>query len=262
MVRLAYQQADWLVLREMDSYLDLGDVQRERVEGALEASLQRHRTEQLPAFAGAFADAAGRARTGLREEDLRWALEQGRILLTDTAALMLPTLAAALAELTPEQRRHLAERISEHNEEYVERNALDAPKDERLRRRAERAVEHIERWTGPLSDEQAALVRDARMAMPDLSADWLAYNQDRQAALMTLLERGASAGEVETLLRSWWLDRSGLPAALARKRDALAEARIRLLARLDTTLDSVQREHLVDRLEDLADDANALVREA
>ena len=262
MARLAYQQADWLLLREVDSYLDLGDVQRQRVEGALETSLHRHRTEHLPEFARAFAEAARRARAGLHEADLRWAFEQGQTLLTDTAALMLPTLAATLAELTPEQRRFLARRITEYNEDYAERHQLDAPQQQRMRERAERAVERIENWTGPLYDEQRALVREARMAMPDISGDWLDYSRGRQTELMALLNRGAPAAEVETLLRSWWLDRSALPAQLARKRNALLEGRIRLLARLDTTLDSVQREHLVNRLEDLADDADALVREA
>jgi hypothetical protein len=262
MPRLAYQQADWLLLREIDSYLDLQDAQRDRVEGALEASLQRHRTEYLPAFASAFAEAAQRARGGLREADLRWALDQGRRLLTDTVALMLPAISDTLADLTPEQRRHLARRMEERNQEYAQSNDLGAPEFERLRRRARRAVERIEQWTGPLTEEQQTLVRAARMDMPDMSDEWLAYGKDRQAGLMALLERGAPAREVEALLRAWWVDRDGLPPELARKRDTLIEARIRLLARLDATLDSAQRKHLVERLQDLADDATALVREA
>lgn len=262
MQRLAYQQADWLLLREMDSYLDLRDEQRESVALALETHLIRHRAEYLPEFAAAFSEAAVRARRGLDEEDWRWALQQGRALAIDTAELMLPTLATTLADLSPQQRRHLARRMAGGNDEYAERHALEATPQEQMRRTTERSVARIERWTGTLSAEQITIVHEANLAMPDLAADWLTYVRNRQQELLDLLGSGASASVIEDFLRGWWVRRDHLPPQLVRNRDRRIAARIKLLAHLDATLDSVQREYLVDRLQDLADDARSLVREA
>jgi hypothetical protein len=262
MPRLAYQQADWLLLREMDSYLDLRDEQREYVALALETHLIRHRAEYLPGFAAAFSEAAARARRGLAEEDWRWALQQSRVLLIGTAELMLPTLASTLADLSPEQRRHLAQRMAEGNDEYAESHALETAPREQMRRTTERSVARIERWTGTLSEEQITIVHETSRAMPDVAADWLSYVRGRQQDLLALLDSGAPAPEIEDFLRGWWVRRDNLPPQLAHKRDRRIAARIKLLAHLDATLDSVQREHLVDRLQDLADDARSLLREA
>jgi hypothetical protein len=262
MPRLAYQQADWLLLREMDSYLDLRDEQRESIALALETHLIRHRAEHLPEFAAAFSEAAARARRGLAEDDWRWALEQGRALAIGTAELMLPTLATTLADLSPQQRRHLARRMAEGNDEYAESHALEATPQEQVHRTNERSVERIERWTGALSGEQIAMVHEASRAMPEMDAQWLTYVRGRQHDLLSLLDSGAPAPVIEDFLRGWWIRRDELPPELARKREQRIAARIELIARLDATLDSVQREYLVDRLQDLADDARSLVREA
>lgn len=262
MPRLLYGQADWLLLREVDHYLELREEQREEVARALEAHLERHRAEQLPLAAEALAQAAERARRGLTHGDARWLVERVRSLARASVEPALPTLAAALADLTPRQRAHLARRMEERNRDYAERHALDASPAQRVRRRAERLVERIEYWTGPLDREQVALVHELRARMPDSSAAWLAYTRDRQQALLALAARGAPAARIEALLRGWWLRLDAMPAPLAAMRDRQVDALARLLVRLDATLDSTQREHLVGRLRSLSEDARHLAREA
>ena len=262
MTRMLYNQADWLLLEEMDSYLDLRDEQRERVAGALTASLQNHRVQQLPGLATALREAAVRARRGLTDEDAGWVLDTGDALMAATARELLPVLSSTLAELDAGQRKHLAARLDERNREYTESHWLDAPREERLAKRAEVTVDRVKDWIGPLSDQQVALVTRIRNAMPDSAGTWLAYNRERQQGLLRLLESGAGAQAVERYLYGWWVGREGLPqeAATLRREGTLAGLKS-LLLELDASLDSVQREYLVDRLEDLAEDATVLARE-
>ncbi len=259
--RLLYQNADWLVLRELDGYMDLHEAQRDWVAVALEERLERHRREELPVFARSFQDAAARARRGFQPADARWVMERGRELLADTVDGTLPLVARALSELDADQRRHLAERIAERNQDFRERHHLDRSREERFARRARRLVDRLEDWTGPLNEEQVALVHAIRNGMPDSAPAWLAYSEERQRALLALLERGGSAAEIEALLRGWWLRLEGLPPELAAKRDRQVAALEELIVRLDGTLDSVQRAHLVGKLEDLARDARSLATE-
>ena len=261
MPRLAYQQADWLLLREMDNYLALRDGQREHLERVLETQLSRHRSEQLPAIAQTLEEVGARAHRGMVEEDVRWSLLRGRELLESSAALLLPSVASTLADLDAEQREHLAEYLAEQINEYADRYADDLSHDEQLERATERTVGRIERWTGTLSEEQVALVHDANRSMPDVAADWISYTQSRRGELLGLLESGAKAPAIEELLRKRWLLHNAMPERLARIRSQRIEARIAMIARIDRSLDSMQREHFVSRLQDLAEDTRSLLRE-
>lgn len=256
--RLAYQQADWLVLREFDKYMDLRDEQREQIGIALKALLSRHRVEQLPQLAKTLEDAGSRARNGFAEADARWAFAQGLGLFNNFIELVLPTVASALTDLSPEQRRYLARRMRERNEENAEKFAVQAPHDEQVSRATKRSIERIEQWVGPLSEEQVALIDDANNAMSDYMANWIIYTHDRQLALLALLEQGASTQDVANFLRGWWVRRDAMPLKVAGQRDERITSRINLIVRIDQSLDSQQREHLLNRLEDLAQDARSL----
>lgn len=258
MQRLAYNNADWLLLQELDSYLDLTDGQQSRTEAALAVAHRRHRQSVLPEAADALADAAARVRRGLTEPDVREVMDTARTLLASTLAEVLPTVSAALSELSGEQRSHLEARLAKRNQDYAERHWLDLSRAERLERRAARTVSRIEEWTGPLSAEQSALVHTLRSEMPDNAADWLTHTRARQQALMTLIARGSPASAVERFLHDWWLFRDDLPAELSAVRERQTEGFVRLIARLAATLDSVQRSHLANRLDALARDAREL----
>ena len=260
--RLAYDQADWLLLREMDSYLDLREEQREQAAGLLAVSLRRHRSEQMPRFAAALREAAVRARRGLSAQDADWLMEHGRLLLVDTASELLPALAGTLAGLDAAQRAYLRERLAERNREWRDDHWLDRSREERFRLRAERAVERVERWTGPLSEEQVALVTQIRDAMPDSAAAWLDYTEAQQQRLLALLDEGAGAERIEAFLASWWLRFEDMSPEMARMRNQRLQGMQEMLVRLSESLDSVQRAHLVGRLESLAEDAGDLAREA
>lgn len=261
MPRLAYQQADWLLINEIDNYLDLRDGQREQLERVFETQLSRHRVEQLPAIAQALEEAHARAQRGLAAEDVRWSLLRGRELLESSAALLLPSVAATLADLDAEQREHLAGYLGEQIDEYAERYAGASSDDEQLERATQRTVRRIERWTGTLSEEQIALVHDVSRSMPDVVPHWISYTRSRRSELLALLESGAKAPVIEELLRKRWLLHNAMPERLAHIRTQRIEARIAMIARIDRSLDSMQREHLIDRLQDLAKDTRSLMRE-
>jgi len=262
MPRLAYNQADWLVLRELDSYLDLRDEQRERAAGVLEVHLSRHRREMLPGFARTFTEIAERTRRGLGDDDAHWIIEHSRALLAASAEDLLPDLAAVLADLDAKQRAHLRARLEERNREYREEHALDAPREERLEGAVARTVERIEFWTGPLSDEQLALVRELRSAMPDSAGAWLAYTEAQQQRLLALLDAGAPAADVDAFLRAWLLRQEGMPPLMAALREWRFAGLRAMLVRVTASLNSMQRERLLDRLEDLAEDASELATSA
>lgn len=261
MPKLLYGQADWLLMRQVNEYLDLDPAQAAQLAAAIAAGMQRHRVEELPAIAATLRGFAAHARSGLNHANVRDGIERARTLALRSAELGIAPLSATLAALTPAQRAHLARRFDVHNDRYRERHALHAPREQRLQRRAQRTVERIEDWTGPLEPEQVTLVHAIRDSMPDNAAQWLAYTQARQRELLAALDAGAPARDIERLLRASWLQQQDLPAVLAAHRAQQIDALVELLVRLHATLDSVQRAHLVGRLEDLARDADALARE-
>lgn len=259
--RLAYNQADWLLLNRLDAYLDLTDEQEDAASAMLQQAHLAHRRNQLPVLANALEDVSQRTRRGLGEDDAQWILVRGRALMTETLGPLLPGLAQTLASLSAEQRTYLAEQLDERNEAYVERNGLNLPREERLERRADRTVSQLEDWTGPLSEEQVALVHRIRNSMPDSAGAWLEYTRSQQQQLLNLLASNAGADRIEAHLRGWWLFESPVPPDLKQRRDMQMAALRQLLVELDASLDSQQRAHLVDRLDDLVSDARDLAQE-
>lgn len=256
--RLVYPRADWLILREIDNNINLRDEQHERLEKTLAILLERHRTEQLPRTATIIVQAAIKAQAGFTETDARWMLKNGRSLYDDLVRLLLPSIAVELADLDAEQRQYFAAHLNERNDDYTQTHALGEPSEARAERALERTLGRIEHWVGELSEEQIAMVRESQSKMPDTAVDWLVYTKNKQQGLLTLLDAKPSTQAVEGYLQSWWIDRTELSADLALRRNLRIEARIRFISRFDKTFDSVQREHLVDLLQDYAQDAEAL----
>jgi hypothetical protein len=263
MPRLLYSQADWLLMRHVNGYLDLDSAQSARLADAIASGLRRHRAEELPLIAETLRDFAASARSGLRPHLAHDGIARMRMLAMRSAELGIEPLSATLVGLDTRQRARMAERLERRNRDYHERHALDAPSQLRLERRTTQGIERIEYWTGPLTEPQIELIRAAFSAMPDSAAQWLAYTQARQDELLRLLQADAPAHEVAQLLRGSWLHNDDLPQALAHNRQRQLEAWVDLLVRLDATLNSTQRAHLVGRLEKLARDAEQLsAREA
>lgn len=240
-LELVYENADWLAARQIAAYLDLDRDQRQQVREALQAYRDVHRRERLPDLI-AWLESADPVLDAGDSQPVAMArlFDDGEALLREIAADLIPPAAEVLRSLTAGQRQHLAEQLASGRQEYAE---------ERMPERAERTIERIEGWTGLLGAGQREHLRRCDARLPDVTEDWLAWREQRDAELIALLEREPSQRAVEAFLADWWLNEAArgetLQAARLQSRRVWQECSTTLLA----TLTPAQRESLRDRMQ-------------
>lgn len=247
-ITLAYGSADLLLATYADDYLGLIEDQRERWGPRLRGVLDRHRRDELPYLAAFFDQALALSRAGFRAAETTCLVHGARTIYQRHARLVVELVTPLLVALTPSQIQSLKERFAR---ELAEDQAQTGISDWEWRRRARHYVKAIEKWTGPLSPDQVALVADISARMPDTRQAVLAYRTRKRDRLIALLESGADDQRLSGFLSAWLVDYSDLPPNLQEAGDALEQRLVELVTRVGQGLTREQHDHLGQRLSSL-----------
>jgi len=252
--RIAYNNADTVVLFMAGSYLDLDDAQAKELSARVALLHQWHRAKEMPVYAALLRSASQRAARGITAEDVAWGLSNVRARYRSLAAGAAEETAPVLATLGAPQLAALEHKFAEENEKYAKKYlALDD--DKRRRAQLDRTLKRIEDFTGDLTREQEVLVERFVLAHERHVVLRFEDRQRWQRDALALLGRHPEAHEIGERLAETF----NRPE-LRRSEEFLREDRRwdedlgRLLVDLDRTLSAKQRAHLVRRLEDYAED--------
>lgn len=257
-VKVAYNNADTLLLWRIKGYVDLQPPQSQ----ALQASVARvhawHRTQELPQVVALLHTAGASASDGLTRDEAYRLLDEARGRYDALADIVAREGAPVLASLTQQQRETLRRRLAEDNQRFAaEFVAVD---DAKLRQqRAQHVLEYVQRFYGELRPDQRELVLAASKGMPLTYADRLEHRARRNVELMQLLERYPNAESLRPALRYWLVEwESGRTPAHAQRARQILDQSVQMLVDLDRTLTPVQRRYLVARLDRYATDVSTL----
>jgi hypothetical protein len=251
-----YNRVDILVRWYLDDYVSLDREQQARFDGRLEALLEWHRREELPAYVVLLDDALTILDEGVPLEDTRAMadrIEEAAIRFQDP---FLELLLSTGEELRPDQRQEFVDVLMSKQEEFEEDRLArgDAEYREDLEDRFDK---QLSRYLGPLTAEQTDRIAVGVSEMTRLDRFWL---EDRRVWIaelsVILLEaepdwpdqvRALIAGRDDALLPAYrdGIDHNG-EVILQLSRDVL-------IARTDK-----QDRKLRNRLQSLRDDLAAL----
>ena len=251
-----YNRVDILVRWYLDDYVSLDREQQARFDGRLEALLEWHRREELPAYVVLLDDALTILDDGVPLEDTRAMadrIEKAAIRFQDP---FLELLLSTGEDLRPDQRQEFVDVLMSKQEEFEEDRLArdDAEYREDLEDRFDK---QLSRYLGPLTAEQTDLIAVGVSEMTRLDRFWL---EDRRVWIaelsVILLEaepdwpdqvRALIAGRDDALLPAYreGIDHNG-EVILQLSRDVL-------IARTDK-----QDRKLRNRLQSLRDDLAAL----
>ncbi len=259
-VKLAYNSADRILFRYIDEYLDLTAAQKEFLNRELEVRLTEHRMEELPRIVAFLDTLAIYASDGLNQTEIRVLMDSIVDLYATSTRKTIELVGPVLAELSAAQLRHLTGKIAEANEDYA-REYLDPPAEVRKRRRAQRTLKRLRRWTGALSDDQVATIVRLSNALPDMSQPWYDYRVAQQRSFLAMLGRHPTVGEVEAFLESWWIEQHGAGERFDAVIDEFWTATGTMIRVVDGTLSTEQRRHALRRLARIRKDLRELLEE-
>jgi hypothetical protein len=252
-----YRYADWLILWQVDHYVDLTSDQRHDLAQRLTPLLARHRHEAIPQYESFLVQFRQRFERGLTGQDLDGVYASYDRLRADLIDRVVADGGALLASVDSRQVRILEAALQKDHEKAA--RLVQDPAPERLKKRADATLGWLEDWLGSLSKDQEAQIREWSLALPDSQQAWVAYQQQRQQELLALLHQSRTpeliAGELRTMFV--YQDHTAPQAYQDAVRQMRAAIKTMALA-IDQQVTADQRRHAVTKLQRLIDQLHDL----
>ncbi len=252
---LLYRFADTYITNEVEKYLELDDAEAAFVDGQVDAFVDWHSREMLPLYADLLNEYADRiVSQSLNRQAAAAGREKVRGLLEKLFNGAAPFAAAVLARHTAPDKvdaleKRLADRLAKRRE------GLERPVEDRLADRQESIVDNFERFTGPLKDNQVAIIERYVEASVDNFGRWLENREHRQKAFIDFMRTGPDESELaefipRILLRAHELVDPDYQAVTEKRWEAIEK----LLFDVLTSLDAKQRNYIAGTLRGYAKD--------
>jgi len=249
-IKLGYNSFDDVAYWWLDGYIDFTDEQAPRARAELDRLHAWHRSQELPRFAemlqrmermapGSITPQQACAFAGEVQDRLKLVADQAE-----------PAVLALVADLTPEQLRHLESKYRSSNDKF-RREWVHQPLSTQREKRYERMLDRLETFYGRLDTQQRRLLRQGIEHSTWDAQRVLAERQRRQQDLLQTVgrvieTRGASReplrGYVERVQRS-------PDAALRDWQDELLQENCRTFAAVHESTTAAQRDQAVRRLQ-------------
>jgi hypothetical protein len=253
-VRMAYDNADTFIRWRLLQFLDVHGEQADELDERIARFMRWHRANALPKYARDAEDAAQRLERGLSREDLVWGYDifigHGREAMRAAADEVAPLL----DRLTPEQLRHIEQRVAEENRKFA-REYLRGSEQERRGQRARRVVERLEDWLGNLSKAQIEAVERFSARAPLLDELRDRDNRRIQGEILALIRAHETRQRLGDKVVSW--DRGRDPAYVAARAANVQEFNT-LLLEVNRVATPEQRARVVAELRRYSQEFRAL----
>jgi hypothetical protein len=251
---------DWSVQRA-NEYLRLSLQEQSELRSRVEEFKAELLVRDFPAYERWLGDLDAVLSRGLEPDEATCLFSSLEEIYRHSAGAMARVAAETLAGSSRQRVDYLTKAIFTSNRDYRS-EVVEVSSSRRLRDRQERFERSLKWWLGSLDADQTRLIRQRVGAMPDLGIPWYRMRRAAQSSLIVALKAGATADELEPLLRSWWAEPDwslhGHEAEHLRWRQDV----VQLLVDLRATLNARQRKQLRDRVADLRADIAGLLRQA
>jgi hypothetical protein len=259
-IRVVYNQLDWLALLYVEDYFDLDRAQEEQASELISQTLTWHRDTQLPRYAS-----LSRTVLAVTEAPVSAVFVAERyaeiVEMWDELLLRVsPGMAALLQTLSDEQVEELFARLAEENEE-LEEDYSGISREERRVKQGKAIIRAFRRFIGPLKPAQETLIRRETEESHDLSADWLRRRAAWQREFRLLMDGRKSDPAfadrfTDLVLNPNQFDSPGYRELVTDNQQGSFE----LVAEVLGTLSPAQTKHLRKAFTTYANDFDALIR--
>jgi len=171
-----------------------------------------------------------------------------------------PDITAILATATDAQIEEIFVNLEKQNQKF-KKEYVDLPPDELVQNRAERMVKRAKYLISKLNAEQKQAVTDWSSQLTPIAEDWLQNRRVVQAEARRLIASRHTDPGFKAAMQEFIINPERMRSAdYQRKIDINTTVTINFLVKLDRLLTTEQRSYLLDRLDSLAADFDALAR--
>lgn len=255
-VRVAYNNADWLLVWQLDNSFDLTRPQKEFLKGRLDDHLRWHRETQLAKTIAFLRDTQAAVAEGITKNKLEDTLAGFATLRNTLVAHLADDSAEFFAQVSDEQLEYLQNTLKKSNKEWEKRLAL--PPRKRSAERTERILKIVTDWTGDLSEAQEQQLTASIERLPEVLEIWLAHTKERQRQFVELVRAARTDRVAASRAFITWIAAENAPPELVAHRAAVHE----LIMEIDRQCTPKQRDHAVRKLQNWVDDLQLALTQA
>jgi len=248
LLRVAYNNADWLLVWQLDSSFDLTRPQKEFLSARLHEHLRWHRETELDKTIAYLRRTQAAAADGATKNEIEDAVAGFATLRNSLATQLAADSAEFFAQVSDEQLAYLQKSLKKANKDSEKRVKL--PPGERSAERTERVLDIVTDWIGPLSSAQQQQLTPSIERIPDVLEIWLTHTKERQRQFVELV--GAARDDRAAASRAFvaWISAETTAPELNTHRAAVYD----LILEIDALCTEKQREHFNRKLQDWIDD--------
>lgn len=259
--RLVYPHLDWLVPWYVSDYISLDSDQKTMLEARLSKLLDWHCRTQLPAYATILRS------LGRDLADNPQPVTAATLLAYNSRLIKLwkellrqigPDITTILATSTDAQIDELYVNLEKQNQKF-NKEYIDQPPDALFQNREDRMVKRTKYWISKLNPEQSRALADWNSQLEPIAVERLQNREVVQAEGRRLLVRRHDDPGFRAAMQALFINPENLRSEeYQRKIDINTAATINFIVKLNQLLSPNQRSYLLDRIESLAADFDAL----
>lgn len=259
-LRIVYEQLDWLTIWYIESYVSLDSRQKQQARTMVRRNLAWHRANELPEYAALTRDLLAQTGQSFTTEDIAARYDTVVQLWDRFLVQVVPDAGALFESLSDRQVEALFEKLARENAELAKEYSGKTPAVRRARQ-DKAIIRAFRQFTGPLTREQQALVRARTLEFDDSSPEWLARRAAWQAEFREVMAERDSAGTFLTEFSNLVLNPNQFDSPTYRRQVTENQQRaFSLVAEVLNSLNARQQAHLRTRLETYLADINALMQ--
>lgn len=200
-INVGYSLVDSALVWYVRDYFPMDARQEATLKAGLAEVRQWHCETQLPRYSAWLRAVGGELDRGMTRDEVGRRAAEIQAHWREVLERLAPVLERTFATATDAQIAELAANFANSNRDY-RRDWVDLPADALARKRYERAVKQFSRWIGGLNAVQADEVRRWSERFDPTGAEWAAYRERWQAALLeTLKARAQPAASGDAVVR-------------------------------------------------------------
>lgn len=248
LVRMAYNNADWLLIWQLDDYFDLTPLQKEFLKEHLREHLRWHRKTELEKTIAFLRRTQTVPAGNVTKAELETAEAELAALRNTLANRLAEDSAEFFAQVSDEQLDYLQKSLQRANKDWEKR--AKRPPRQRSIERTERVLDIVTDWIGPLSNAQEKQLTLSIEHLPDVLDIWLAYTRQRQQQFVELVRTARTDRAAARDAFVTWISDDDAPPELRTHRAAVHE----LILEIDRLATPKQHEHFNRKLQNWIDD--------
>jgi hypothetical protein len=247
-IGLAYNNAAPMLAWMVSDYVDMSDDQKEFVRERFSRAFAWHRTRELPEYHRFFEKVLAQARDNITVDEAAIDHAELRRYYHRSVERLLPDMADFLLQLDSLQAKQMQRRFDKDNRKMVG-DATEGETLERLEKRVDRFIVHLEQFIGDVSDSQREMVRAYLAKQPENVDERLADRRYRQSRILAMVQTKPPREDVVSELRRLFIDTQAWrnPDYQQKLRDR-DSALFELIARISASLTPPQREAFQRRI--------------